>query len=329
MLIGEVDPYNEFDDESIFDGGSNQVLEQELSRIFQGPEYEMEEAVFSSFDEIVADLDFSSFQGQAPFKRTFSNIKTKINDRRGMPKRKSLVPRKPLDKNISVGKYASLFGTNRKKMGRILVPDNRPVIVEGASKFILADSKDIDCLRNIGYYKGKKLNELLLTFNNDSALDFNFTLFDPSMQMDYLFSTGQNLNDKIEVAGGSIKYSDVCYNILANPIIVRNCKFIITGPQKLEQRAIPLQIQDKYTNGITRVVPLNLALQVDTMQVEGNTISFDIACNINRAFIPDGMDVIGYTILAGNTITMCFYYEQKSLKKLFYEEARHRGPRNI
>ena len=55
-------------------------------------------------------------------------------------------------------------------------------------------------------------------------------------------------------------------------------------------------------------------------------ISFAINDVLNRPFIPDGMDVINYNILAGNTVTMCFYHEQKSLKKLFYEEARQKRP---
>jgi hypothetical protein len=44
--------------------------------------------------------------------------------------------------------------------------------------------------------------------------------------------------------------------------------------------------------------------------------------SLNRPFIPDGMDVINYTVLKGNTVTMAFFYEQISLKKVFYEEAR-------
>jgi hypothetical protein len=34
------------------------------------------------------------------------------------------------------------------------------------------------------------------------------------------------------------------------------------------------------------------------------------------------MSVINYNVLAGNTVTMAFFYEQKSIKKLFFEEAR-------
>ena len=58
------------------------------------------------------------------------------------------------------------------------------------------------------------------------------------------------------------------------------------------------------------------------MQVEGNNISFFFEDILNRCYIPDGMEVINYTVLAGNTVTICFWYEQKSIKKLFFEEAR-------
>jgi hypothetical protein len=57
------------------------------------------------------------------------------------------------------------------------------------------------------------------------------------------------------------------------------------------------------------------------MQVEGNVVSFDMQGVLNRPYIPDGMDVINYTILAGNTLVMAFYYEQKKIKKLFFPEA--------
>jgi hypothetical protein len=47
---------------------------------------------------------------------------------------------------------------------------------------------------------------------------------------------------------------------------------------------------------------------------------------LGRPFIPDGMDVIEYKILAGNSVTMCFFYKQVSLKKVFIEEARTSKP---
>ncbi len=51
-------------------------------------------------------------------------------------------------------------------------------------------------------------------------------------------------------------------------------------------------------------------------------MAFDIVGQLNRVFIPDGMDVVQYTVLAGNSVTFCFYYKQKSLKKILFKEAR-------
>lgn len=277
------------------------------------------------FDDSVLDIDFASF-ASGPFRRSMAKIRRTTEAKQSLKKR-SFIPKKPLTKEFNITKSAKIFGTSSRKMGKIIVPDDRPVIVEGVSKFILSQSKTADAIKNIGYYKGKKLNELVFIFNNNSPNDFTLNLFDPSMPLDYLHSTTQNINNKIQVAGGSVSYTDVLFNILANPIIVRNAKFVISGPQIAAQQGVSLQIQDKFINGVVDVVPMNLMLQIDTMQVEGYTISFDIADTINRAFVPDGMDVIGYRILAGNTVTMCFYYEQKSLKKLFYPEARKKKER--
>ena len=203
---------------------------------------------------------------------------------------------------------------------RVIVPANS-VIVEGVSDFILDQSKEADSIRNIGYWKGKKLEKLILVLNNDSALDFSFSLFNPSMPLDYLYSTSLSLNNKIEVAGG-VAYTDVLFNILANPMLIRQAQIVVGGARQVEQQSIALQFQDKCANGTIEVVPLNLALKVDTMQVFSNTVSFDLYQSLNRPYIPDGMHVLNYTVLAGNTVTMCFYYEQKSIAKLFYKEAR-------
>jgi hypothetical protein len=275
------------------------------------------------FSDAVIDIDFSDLTGDS-FKKSFKKATNKISQRKGVRKAKSLVPRKPLSKKFGVGNKAKLLG-NKKQLGKIIVPDDRDVIVEGVSKFILSDKATDNAYRNIGYHKGKKLQELVFIFNNDSALDFNLSLFNPSMPLDYLYSTSQNLNDKIQVAGQSgVSYSDVLFNILANPVLIRSATIVISGPQAIAQQSVALQVQDKYINGVNDIKPINLSLQIDTMQVDGNMISFNINDVLNRPFIPDGMDVINYTILAGNTVTICFYHEQKSIKKLFYGEAREK-----
>jgi|688.fasta_scaffold18419_12 hypothetical protein len=205
---------------------------------------------------------------------------------------------------------------------RIIVPSSQKVIVEGVDRFILSKGKQEDNVKNIGYYKGKKLRELILTMNNNSALDFNLELFNPSEPLDYLFSTSGNLNNKIQVAGDIVSYSDVLFNILANPTHLVNAKFTFSGATYQSQINQPLIFKNKRITGEQLVEPMQLALKVDNMQVIQEIVFFDIYNTLNRPFIPNGMDVIQYKVLAGNTVTFAFYYEQKDLRKFFFKEAR-------
>lgn len=228
---------------------------------------------------------------------------------------------RPLSKEIGVKKGARLVG-GQKKISRVIVPRDKKVIVEGVSKFILSkDTKD-DALKQIGYYKGKKLKELVLIFNNNSPLDFNLELFNPSMPLDYLYNTSLNLNDKISVANSPVSYSDVLFNLLANPTMIVNAVFTFSGPAVNSQISQSLQFTNKEITGTQLIHPINLNLQIDIMQVFGYVVNFEIMKTLERPFIPDGMDVIKYKVLAGMTVTMGFYYRQKSLKKFFYKEAR-------
>jgi hypothetical protein len=59
------------------------------------------------------------------------------------------------------------------------------------------------------------------------------------------------------------------------------------------------------------------------MQVFNNVIAFDLHESLNRPFIPDGMDVINYTIFAGVKATLVFFYEQIHIKDVYYHEARN------
>jgi hypothetical protein len=146
------------------------------------------------------------------------------------------------------------------------------------------------------------------------------------MPLDYLYSTSLNLNNKIQVAGGAVAYSDVLFNLLANPALFINAKFVIAGPQVQQQLSVPLQVINKSIEGVEKIDPLNVALQIDNMQVQNDMVVFDIMKNLNRPYIPDGMDVVSYKVLAGNTVTMSFWYKQVSLKKVFYKEARDSRP---
>jgi hypothetical protein len=241
-----------------------------------------------------------------------------------LPKRPTVRPQRPIVpktiKRIPVERRAQI-NSSQKKIARILVPTDRKVIVEGVNKFILSQKPTDDSVKNIGYYKGKKLKEMVLIFNNDTPNPFTIELFNPSAHTDYLYNTSQNLNDKIEVAGGQVAYSDVVYNLLANPTWIHNCKFTFGGALSAQQKSTPLQIIDRQITGQQYIEPLNLNLTVDNMQVNSDVIFFDISSTINRPFIPDGMDTIKYTILPNMSVVMGFYYEQVTQKDLYYAKS--------
>jgi len=242
------------------------------------------------------------------------------------PRRPNRPPprRKKTDTDIAVeqGRY-NLKGKNKRKISDVIVPSNRKVIVKGVSDFIV--SQDNDLIKNIGYYKGKKLKQLVLTYNNNSAVDFEMEVFNPSMPLDYLYSTAQNLNDKVQVAGGPVSYTDVLFNLLANPTFIPNAQFVFAGPSVTQQKSQPLHIVNQNIAGAQKIVPINLDLQIDTMQVASDIVYFDMNSVLNRPYIPDGMDIIRYKVLAGNTVTMAFFYMQVNLKKIFYKQANKKG----
>jgi hypothetical protein len=265
---------------------------------------------------IVEDIDFSEIRG-----KDFKSSLQKVN--KVFAKKKS--QKQPLSKDFYVKKRATLWGKNEgggteQTTKRIIVPNTQKIIVEGVDKFILGDDK---CgAKDIGYYNCKKLKELVFTLDNNSLLDFNLNLFDPSMPLNYLFSTSGNLNNKITVAGGVVSYSDVMFNILANPMHIVNAKFTFGGPFVANQINQPLIFKNKSATGEQKVEPFQLQLEVDNMQVAKDIVFFKLD-TLNRPFIPNGMDIIQYKVLAGNTVTFAFYYRQKDIRRLFYEEARN------
>jgi len=238
--------------------------------------------------------------------------------------KRPVLTKKQLAKRTEIGvkTEAKLLGPKGKKISKILVPSDKKVIVEGVSKFILSRSPQDEAAKQIGYYKGKKLKELILIIDNDSPNTFVVDLFNPSMPLDYLYNTSQNLNNKISVANSSgVSYSDVLFNLLANPTMIMNAVFVFGGPTANIQQAKALRFVNKDMTGTQEVTPVNIALQIDTMQVFGSTVNFHIKDTLGRAFIPDGMETIRYEVLPGNKITMAFFYRQKSLKKFFYKDA--------
>jgi hypothetical protein len=177
----------------------------------------------------------------------------------------------------------------------VQLPKDMPLIVDGVNKFILNNSGSADSLKSMGYYKGEKLKELILTFDNtQSRVDFNVQIFNPSMPLDYLYSTSQSLNSKIVVGGGNVSYSDVLFNLLANPTLIPNCKFAFSGSNVNGQLAQAMFTHNKQISGIERVNPINLNLEIDTDQFTNEIVFFDMFKQLGRPFIPDGMDVINY-----------------------------------
>jgi hypothetical protein len=277
------------------------------------------------FDDSVFETDFSQFKGKN-FKSSFSKAHRQIEKNKyNKKKRKKL----PLTKDWGVGNVDSRFAKDRatimgckKGISKVIVPRDRSVIVEGVSKFILSNDKNSDSVKNIGYYEGKKLKKLILQINNDSAVDFNVELFNPSEPLDYLYSTSLNLNDKISVAGSGVSYSDILYNFIGNSTMIVNATMVFTGPTVDSQISEMLAFTNKKATGEIKIHPINLNFKIDNLQVFKQTIYFDIMRSLNRPFIPDGMDVIKYKVLPFNFVTLCFYYKQISMKKVFFKEAR-------
>jgi hypothetical protein len=256
-----------------------------------------------------------------------------ITKKQGLPKRKEVAKpvQKPIAKKLATKEKVPVFkkamiDSSQSKMKEVIIPDDRKVIIEGVNKFILSRKPEDKSIKNIGYYKGKKLKELVLIFNNTGPNPFTIELFNPSAPLDYLYNTSQNLNNKIEVAGGQVAYSDVLFNLLANPTLIPNCKFTFSGPSLSAQKAVPLSIIDRDIDGEEYIQPLNIDLTIDNMQVQGDVTFFDISAMLNRPYIPDGMDTIRYTVLPNMSVIMAFFYYQKSIKKAFFQEAREENP---
>lgn len=308
-------------------------------------------------DGLLDDIDFSAYSGD--FKQSFRKVRRKteiksvkvpadrttiVEGQSEPPKqlrkrkrptqqlRKEQAVRKrskrrrpdPRKKGIGVKESVDLRGRGKKKISTIEVPRDRKVIVEGVNGFILSDDKESNFIKNIKYYKGEKLQELVFTFNNnDSALDFEFELFNPSMPLDYLQSTGLNINDKISVNGSDeTKYTDILTNILANPTMVVNAQFVFSGANLVQQINQPLRYLNKSIEAIGVLDPQQISLQIDRYQFQNNVVYFNIAEEINRPFCPDGMDIMKYKIYAGMTVTLAFYVKQVLRKKVYFPEAR-------
>lgn len=320
----DVSDINDGSNDDDYYGGKIDIVSNNEDNIVSGEE----ESETDDDANFINDIDFSQFKGK-DFKSSLKNVHKTYGKKKKKVQalKKREMVKKPLSKHIPISKGAIITGkknqsgSEARTTKRIIVPSNQKVIIEGVDKFILGEDK---CgVKDIGYYKCKKLKELIFTMNNNSGVDFNVELFNPSEPLDYLFATSGNLNNKIQVAGGIVNYSDVLFNILANPTHIVNAKFTFAGAMLQQQINQPLIFKNKSIAGDQKIEPLQLQLQVDTMQVANDIVFFDILKNLNRPFIPNGMDVVQYKVLAGSTVTFAFYYEQKDLRKFFFQEARN------
>jgi hypothetical protein len=283
---------------------------------------------FENGDDImdIEDIDFSSIDGKSS-KDKFRKISRKTVTARIVPKKKRLTKEKSISRKIVAKKNVEyIFG---KKQGRqtateIKLPDNREVLIKGVDEFILSEGSNQ--VKNIGYYKGEKLRELILIVNNTTPNDIEIEFFNPSTPLDYMYSTANNLNNLIKVAGDDkVSYSDMLYNLLANPTLLPNAKFTLSGPFRNAQFSQPMIFKNKNIAGFEKVESVQNSLNIDAYQSQNSIVYWDIESTLGRLFCPDGMDVMQYKVLAGMSVIFSFYYKQINLKKVFYPELRNKG----
>lgn len=290
---------------------------------FDGEETE-EDKNYDGIDDAVEDINFSELIGKRSFKKAFPKAKAKVKTvsakKKVIRKKKAI---KPLCKNVTVEHKAFIDSKGRRQIAKVLIPRSKKTIVEHVSKFIVSD--DFDDYKNIQYHDGNKLKQILLIIDNsNSSTDLDIELFNPSMALDYLYSTRQDINDRISVANSPyVTYRDLLNNILANPLYVYNAKLMFSGPTQTLQKNQSFIIKNKNSQGFYNVSPISVPLFIDNYQIEKNNINiYNFQKVINRPYVADGMDVIQYKVLAGNTVTMCFYSKQILLKKILYKEAQ-------
>jgi len=316
---------------------------------------ELEEEDFDNFDDDIEeqeessfldDIDFSDFSG-SNFRACLKNCIKKVNKsidkskkaKEAREKKKALlkekraiIRKKKAEKaaidsrsrktRIPIREGAILEDSHRfkKPKSKIIVPNNKKIIIEGVDKFMLSQVPQADLVKKIGYYKGKKLQELLLFVNNENSLiDFNFEIFNPSNPLDYVFSTSNNLNNKVQTSNPDLSYSDVLFNILANPVRIHNAQIIFSGTSAPFQGTQYFIVKQKRIAGIQTVNPIQLSLNVDPYQFFSKINYFTFSDTLGQPYIPNGLDVVQYKVLAGSNCTFCFFYEQVDLRKLFYD----------
>jgi hypothetical protein len=286
-----------------------------------------------TFDELpddteldIEEIDFSNITGKNTNEK-LKKISRKTSTAKVVPKKKRLAPANSKSRKIIAEKnvnYKFNKVKGRQTVTTMQLPDDREIVLKGVDEFILGVNSAP--IKNIGYYKNEKLEELILIINNDSPIDFTIELFNPSSPLDYLYATTNNLNDRILVAGDNkVSYTDMLFNILANPVIIPNAKFVATGLQANAQFNQPMIFKNKNIAGHQKTYPIQNSLNIDIMQNQKEIVYWDITQSINRLFCPNGMDIIEYTVLAGTNVVFGFYYKQLSLNKIVFPELRNKG----
>ena len=281
---------------------------------------------FESDELDIEDIDFSNVSGKTK-KDRLKKVSSKIRTAKVVPKKKRLAPNKSKSQKI-IAKAGDeyIFKSSRGKQvtSEIKLPDNREILIKGVDEFILSQGNND--IKNIGYWQGEKLKELVLIINNDSPNDLTVDLFNPSTPLNYLYSTTDNLNNRIQVAGDNkVSYSDLLLNLLANPTILPNAKFTCSGPLVSRQFSQSLTFINKNIAGHEKIDPINNDLNFDILQPQKQIVYWDIYKTLGRLYCPDGMDIMQYTVLKGMTVVFGFYYKQIQLKKVLIPELRNKG----
>jgi hypothetical protein len=278
-------------------------------------------------DELdIEDIDFSNVNGRTK-KDRLKKVSSKIRTAKVVPKKKRLAPNKSKSQKIIAkagDEYIFKSSKGKQVSSQIKLPDNREILIKGVDEFIL--SKGNNDIKNIGYWQGEKLKELVLIINNDTPNDLTIEFFNPSTPLNYLYSTTDNLNNRIQVAGNNkVSYSDLLFNVLANPTILPNAKFTCSGPLLNQQFSQSMIFKNKNIEGIEKINPIQNSLNFDILQPQKQIIYWDIYKTLGRLYCPDGMDIMEYTVLRGMTVVFGFYYKQIQLKKVLIPELRNKG----
>lgn len=313
-------------DFSSLDGDFKSSLKK-LSKAHDRNETKIKKIIAPSNRTVIVEGD-SKIEND-PFFVAPRKLPTKIAPRqKKVTTKRKVINTLKLSKDWVVKKHDAMRSKDSGPMSRIIVPRDRRVIVESVQKFILSEECSVQDYKSIGYCNGKKLKEMVFTINNEGHNDFTIEFFNPSTPLDYYQATSQNINDKIIVAGSNVanvQYTDVLSHMMSNPAKIYNSKIAITAPTDtilFNQRSQNFRMIQKDLTAVMDIQSINIDLMLNAFQFQSNIVAFNYLKELNRPYIPDGMDVLRYTVLAGCTVSIAFYYEQKKLKKYFYKETR-------